>query len=561
MQLFSFCFLQILLVIDLALAAPQVTLNSNQVVTGLDRDNVEQFLGLPFAEPPLANLRFRRPKAYNGTYHNYQATKYSHSCISINPGRLLTTVDYLTTPLNPILNQVAPAISSLLNTVDNDEDCLYVNVFRPRNSSPKSNLPVMVWIYGGAFIFGAGSTYDGARYVRASQRINQPVIVVTFNYRLGPLGFLGGSAIAAENNGNAGMLDQRLVLEWVQDHINDFGGDPSKVTIFGESAGAMSVFNHMVAKDGDNTYNGKPLFRAAIMQSGSANPFGTITDPFPQQMYQRFANAADCGNLNDADTMSCLRSKPTDVIQRAGNMFPAIEKFGIIPMVAGFSPRADGDFLTKPAFDLLSEGKVAQVPYITGVNEDEGTLFGFLTYSYTDNDWNQFLNQYFYLASDQDKNTVSTLYPNLPSQGCPYRTGLLNILTPQYKRFSSLMNDLMFNAGRRKLLASTPNVMKWTFFSEALHNIAPVLGTFHANDLVWQWFVDAGPFKVYQDYFISFANNLDPNVGVSLRNWPSYTSSSKSMLNIALTYLGTTVDSFRETEIGNFINNYKKYLI
>lgn len=561
MILLATILLQLLLVISPVFADPKVTVNGDQVITGIVADDVEQFLGLPFAEPPVGNLRFRHPVDYQGSYHNFQATKFSKSCLSINPVGLVSALNYITTPLNPVLGQISPIITRLLNTVDTSEDCLYLNIYRPEGTEPNARLPVMIWYYGGAFLFGAGSEYDGARYIKASERINQPVIVVTSNYRLGPYGFLGGSGIAAEGNGNAALIDQRKVMEWVQDHIADFGGDPGKVTIFGESAGAMSVFNHMIANDGDNTYKGKPLFHGVIMQSGGPTLMGSITDKAPQELYERFADTAGCGNLNDAQTLSCLRAKSVDTLQAAANSFSIEERFGLVPMFLCWSPRADGKYITKTAMELLSEGKIANVPYISAYNEDEGSLFGFVVNSNSDADWNAFLDNHVLNATAAQKSQIARYYPNNPSQGCPYGTGFFNNVTPQYKRFSSVLNDVIYTVGKRKLLSATPNVNRWSLFNAALHNVVPVLGTFHANDIIWQWFLDVGPYKVYQDYFIAFANHFDPNVGVSLRNWPKYSTSSKDLLRVGFNSLGTMKDNYREQEVSYIIQNSKDFVM
>lgn len=384
------------------------------------------------------------------------------------------------------------------------------------------------------FSFGAGSEYDGSKYVTSSVQMGQPVILVTLNYRLGPYGFLGGTGIQAEGEGNAGIADQRLALKWVQDHIADFGGDPTKVTIFGESAGAMSVFTQMVVNDGDNSYKDGQLFRAAIMQSGSATTCGSITDPLPQQLYTRFANEAGCGNLaNDAATLACLRSADASTLDNAFNSYDLLQGFGVVPMFLGFSPRADGTLITQPTMELLTEGKISNVPYIIGNNEDEGTIFSFLFDTLDNSDWDNFMNKYLYNATAAEKQEISQAYPNDWSLGSPYRTGLFNALTFEFKRFSSVLNDILFTLGRRKLLNSTSNSKAWVFFADTLHDLVPFLGTFHANDIVWQWFVDLGPYQVYRQYWIAFANNLDPNVGSGLPNWPQYTATAKKCCKLA----------------------------
>lgn len=540
-------------------ANPQATVKGNQVITGrIESNGVESFKGIPFAEPPLGALRFARPKAYNGSYNGLQASDFSKSCVQIDPAGALTLINgILNAPLvDPLLKAMAPAVANILNMGDMDENCLFLNVYRPAGSKPGDNLPVMVWIYGGAFFLGSASTYNGAHYIAASQRINQPVIVVTMNYRLGVYGFLGGTAVKEEDNGNAGLLDQRAALQWVQDNIGQFGGNPEKVTVFGESAGAMSTFAHLVSNDGDIRGNsGKPLFRGAIMQSGAVLPQDYIDSPFPQKMFTQFAGNAGCGGLNNVDTMYCLRSKSASTITKAQNSFSALEFFGIPEIFDAYSPRCDYSYLRDSPRKLLRSGKIAKIPYITGNQEDEGTLISFALKTLTSYDFRNALDKLFYKASNAQKTKIEQLYPPLLSAGAPFRTGIFNAVTPQFKRMAALLTDLLFHSGRRQYLQSTSDISgRWNYFATTLHNLVPTLGTFHANDLIWQWFLDLGPYKVYQDYFIAFANHLDPNVGVSLRNWPKYTDNGKETLLVTLSDLSVTTDNFRQTEIQYLID-------
>lgn len=151
------------------------------------------------------------------------------------------------------------------------ENCLTVNVQRPSGTTSSSKLPVVYWIFGGGFEFGSTQTYDATDFIQKSVSLGKDVIYVSVNYRVGGFGFLAGSALADEGSTNLGLRDQRLGLEWVADNIAAFGGDPTKVTIWVESAGSISVFDQTVINGGDNTYNGQALFRGAIMDSGMCN--------------------------------------------------------------------------------------------------------------------------------------------------------------------------------------------------------------------------------------------------------------------------------------------------
>jgi para-nitrobenzyl esterase len=204
-------------------------------ILGYVENGIEHFLGVPFAEPPLNRYRFRHPRRKRAWYPStYRAFNFSPECLQ----------------------------SALYSDNDNptEEDCLYLNIWSPANRMEL--LPVLIWIYGGAFLHGGASRpyYYGHRLAAKG------VVVVSFNYRVGALGFLVSSSDGVF--GNSGLYDQKMAIEWVNDHISNFGGDPSRITLFGESAGAMSVALHML----NNPHNSsKCLFRSIILQS---NPLG-----------------------------------------------------------------------------------------------------------------------------------------------------------------------------------------------------------------------------------------------------------------------------------------------
>lgn len=181
-------------------------------------------------------------------------------------------------PLSPSLSRILnidvlqPARNSMITYLWNSLNAFMADrqtqVYRPKGTTAGDDLPVLFWIFGGGFELGWNSMYNGITWVEASLSQNKPIVMVTVNYRVAGYGFLGGKELLEDGSTNLGLLDQRLALQWVADNIQAFGGDPSKVTIWGESAGAISVFDHMVAYDGNNTYKDKPLFRGGIMNSG-----------------------------------------------------------------------------------------------------------------------------------------------------------------------------------------------------------------------------------------------------------------------------------------------------
>jgi para-nitrobenzyl esterase len=233
------------------------------------------------------------------------------------------------------------------------EDCLYLNVWTP---DPSASLPVMVWIHGGSFVTGSGSIawYDGARLA------SRGVVVVTINYRLGVLGFLDLAAVGGPEwagSVNLGLQDQALALRWVHDHIAAFGGDPGRVTIFGESAGAMSVSAHL-ARPGSSG-----LFRRAIAQSGAAGHVQSAESG--EQVARRVVELL--GGLDR------LRDAPLDAFRGLPATMDAEDTDRDLPLP--FRPTVDGDVLPVAPLDALRSGAASGIDLLTGTNRDEMQLF------------------------------------------------------------------------------------------------------------------------------------------------------------------------------------------
>ncbi|KAF9544591.1 alpha/beta-hydrolase [Agrocybe pediades] len=250
-------------VVDLGYAKYQGTIVKDSVTGSTN----SQFLGIRFAAPPTGALRFSAPALPSPTPSVQLADTQPPICFQTNPWGLSNT--------SPFLQQ--NGTSSRLPVVDDgkgsldprfSEDCLFLNVVTPGRIGEKRNLPVVVWIHGGGYATGSaygsvrfGAFYDGNDLVRES---GGEVVAIILQYRLGAFGFLAGEKVKKGGALNAGLLDQQFALKWVQNHISKFGGDPRKVTIWGESAGAGSVMQHVIANGGKT----KPsLFRAAITSS------------------------------------------------------------------------------------------------------------------------------------------------------------------------------------------------------------------------------------------------------------------------------------------------------
>lgn len=227
------------------------TTNGTYAGTHLAEWDQDAFLGIPFAQAPVGALRWRPPQSINASFDGVrEATQYGASCMQYN---------------------AAPALEPL------SEDCLTINVVRPAGLAADSDepLPVLVWIYGGGLLAGstADPQYNLSGIVATAQAAGRPFVGVSMNYRLGMWGFLATPALVAEGSTNLGLRDQRLALRWVQENIGAFGGDASRVTLWGESAGAQSIAYHMFAHGGRDD----GLFRAAILESGG--PTGAQVQP------------------------------------------------------------------------------------------------------------------------------------------------------------------------------------------------------------------------------------------------------------------------------------------
>lgn len=291
-------------------------------VTLEGKEGIRVFRGIPYAEPPVGELRFAPTVPAQDRSETLQLSEaFGNSCVQID------------------LAVRAPA---------GNEDCLYLNVYAPESGE---NLPVMVWIHGGAFVFGnGGGEYDPTRLVR------EDVIVVTLNYRLGLLGFLAHPNLESDG-GNFGLMDQQQALRWVKENAAAFGGDPDNVTIFGESAGGHSVMSHIVSPRAED----EKLFQRAIVQSGSYAPFQQ-SKAAAQATGETAATALGCAD--EATVATCLRA------------LPALSFLGVQGSQAIPNTDPSTDLLPVSIQAALATGSFNQdLDIMIGSNQDEGTLF------------------------------------------------------------------------------------------------------------------------------------------------------------------------------------------
>mmetsp|Transcript_32161 Transcript_32161/g.37796 ORF Transcript_32161/g.37796 Transcript_32161/m.37796 type:complete len:587 (+) Transcript_32161:3-1763(+) len=325
------------------------------------------FLGIPFAAPPVDDLRWKAPQpeaAWEGTFN---ATRFGNSCMQ---------------------SFSAFTIGSTIS-----EDCLYLNVFAPPVED-SSNLPVLLFFYGGSWDSGSATCplYLGQHVVGDS---HEDVILVTANYRLNVFGFMGGDASRDQDAGgttaNWGLLDQRRSMTWVKENIAAFGGNPDSITIFGESAGAGSVATHLVSKGSYAAPNG-PLFHRAGMESGSpATPWNSQNMSYAETRFSRVAKnvgcqAADSTAMVDDEVYQCMRSLNSSQLY-AG-------KHGVGGLFLDWSPVEDGVALMDQPRNLLAEGDYAtNVTILLGTNADEGSLFVDISYDANETEYEAYITQ------------------------------------------------------------------------------------------------------------------------------------------------------------------------
>jgi len=317
-----------------AAARPRVTIDTG-TLEGLDSAGVVVFRGIPYAAPPVGALRWRPPQPPKHWTGVRPASQLGHNCIQHRPYD----------DINPFTAGVS-------------EDCLYLNVWTNSLDARAPRRPVMVWIHGGGFFagFGGEERHNGARLAQKG------AVVVTLNYRLGPFGFLAHPALAAESPhhaaGNYGLLDQIAALKWVQRNIARFGGDPSRVTIFGESAGGMSVGSLLASP------LAKGFFQRAILESGTGVGVGINSRDTAQATALRLGESLGVRGVG-ADAARRLRAlNPDTVLAASLHLGP--------PGAPAFWPVVDGWVLPHALDSTLAGGAANLVPVIAGSNRDEG---------------------------------------------------------------------------------------------------------------------------------------------------------------------------------------------
>ncbi|KJA16856.1 hypothetical protein HYPSUDRAFT_147181 [Hypholoma sublateritium FD-334 SS-4] len=495
-------------------------------------NGTDTFFGIPFAQPPVGTLRFKAPVPITETSKAIKdASQFGNACPQTSSGELGAPIG---------------------------ESCLFLNVWRPVGTSISSKLPVLFWIHGGAYTSGSGSTpsTDPTELIQRSVSIGKPIIVVSTNYRLNTFGFLASSSVGAEDL-NMGLHDQRMALTFVQENVAAFGGDPAKVTIWGQSAGAGSVEAHVLFPAE------KSLFRAAMADS-STGPFKSSPDAStydkPGKPFARLLQATGCSAGKTA--IACLQQVPFDTLLNISNsMIESTLNSQLWQPAVGPA----GSFVPERSSQRIKSGNFLHVPYLAGTNVNEGTTFsGSVRGLGLSGAAEQaaFINFIGHLVIDNSTITTDVynefvnLYPaNDPAEGAPFNTG-----DSLFDRSAAWYTDEMFLSPRRFFFqhASSKQPMFAYYFREFIpgNNIAN--GVAHASELELLFgpippvaAVEVPFATTYRDFYINFVNDLNPGP-----EWPAYTGSSPRVMQLLRDNI-TLIDDDWSVPMTTYINTEK----
>ncbi|TBU30164.1 carotenoid ester lipase [Dichomitus squalens] len=508
--------------------APTIQLDEGTFF-GVSNGVTNSFLGIPFAQPPVGDLRFAPPQPNSPYKGVHNATYWGTQCLNTISITGTVLPSWATDEMKRYF-----AIFSTLAPSTFGEDCLNLNVIAPANIKAGQKLPIVAYIFFSGFDFSGSSNVDGRIMVNRSIEIGEPVIWVSMNYRLGSYGFLPGRQIREAGSGNMGLRDQREALRWIQKYIPAFGGDPSRVTLLGLSSGAASATLHTVANGGDS----EGLFKGSWGESGALQHLGWIDSPLAQGIYDEFTEKLNCSDATD--TLACLRQVPVENIKNVSAS--SADQFWLIT--------ADGDFIQEPPQQALVKGKLAPVAIVNGIAEDEGTI-ATLTFPDGANDTLllNFIKQAFPNITDSQAQVVLDLYPDDPSEGAPYGTGSQYELAPMFKRIASIAGDIDFDSNHRLLGSFVANRQDfWSYYYT--RNFVYGFGSTHGGEIPNMY--GGGDMA---DLLIHFANTFDPNGPKPKTYWPKYRLAAPIMLlfsgNDTLSYKD---DTYRSDQI-DYLNH------
>ncbi|KAF9064636.1 Alpha/Beta hydrolase protein [Rhodocollybia butyracea] len=499
MTIFGFTALAVLLTIALASPSPLIHSRDNNVpIIDLgyakyqgafdSLNNVTSYLGMRYAAPPVGELRFRAPQApANNTTIVQEANTEPIPCFQAPMG---------SAPTNPL------EAMNKRQMVTETDDCLFLNTYFPGDSIPTTPLPVLVWIHGGGYAFGDAAMYPGSDIITEA---HNEIVLVIIQYRLGVFGFLAGSEVKENGSLNAGLLDQDFALRWVQSHISKFGGDPTKVTIWGESAGAGSVIQHIVAQDGQTS---PQLFRGAITSSTFLPSQYLYNDTIPELLYSEVVAQTNCTSATSA--LACLRSVDANALGKINVNISSGGFFGTFI----FAPVVDGSFIRQRPTESLKQGKVNGKALLSITNTNEGNIF---------------VNQ-----TDPMSASIysSMLFPKFGPQQANQSAQLYEDLGMPIEQNNLIMGESIFICPTFYLLGAFPgSSWKGQFAIPPAH---------HAQD-VFYYFPSAGPppfnntqfLEAFQGGFMAFVVSQNPNDMIAptiTPSWKLYSEDNTQML-------------------------------
>ncbi len=472
---------------------------ANGTVEGYLEDGVEHYLGIPYAQAPVGELRWRAPQPPLDWEGVLPARDNPERC-----------------------SQPVPFIESLSGS----EDCLYLNVWTPADR-PAGPMPVMVWLHGGGFIVGQGSYSDHDGMVLARQG---KVVVVTVNYRLGVFGFMAHDGLLREDpdhptTGNYGLQDQTAALRWVRDNIARFGGDPDNVTLFGQSAGAVSVCAQLASPQAAG------LFHRAVIQSGPcATPLSSVAAV--SRLGDRVSEGLGCRDA--ADELACMRARPAGEVAA---LHPPDPHFGFGEGYTLWWPSLDGYVLPLQLLDAFETGRFNRVPVISGSTRDEASLLIWLSHNLRFKPFRaeEYPARLAYLTGSPElADEVIARYP------------LDDYPTP-FKAFTASYSDGFFSCPTRwqtRALSRYTPTWSYRFDYADAPFILPWtedLGAYHAAEIQYVFGRRMSLFDRSFDereaplvasmmgHWVQFARRGDPN-GAGLGPWPAYDGSDQTLL-------------------------------